>query len=221
MSPLVKDGFVPTDWMLMDSLGEVLRARRTQIGLSQADLAEAAGIHLRQIRRYESGEQQPVLSVAVRLADALGLTMNELTGRRSGHLNLTGRWWAGWQTFNQGEEVLATQPVDMEQHGLTVSIRALERSAENVRGGYVWTGELRIWDNQILMGWYTATEENVRSRGTLFFVLHTQGTFMEGGWTGISYDGPIVSGWAAIAQARDESVSILERLRGRGMSGTP
>jgi transcriptional regulator with XRE-family HTH domain len=80
----------------MDPLGEVLRERRKQIGLSQADLAEAAGIHLRQIRRYESGEQQPVLSVAVLLADALGLTMNDLTGgRSSGQLNLTRRWWAG------------------------------------------------------------------------------------------------------------------------------
>jgi transcriptional regulator with XRE-family HTH domain len=202
----------------MEPLGEVLREHRQRVGLSQADLAEAAGIHLRQIRRYESGEQQPVLSVAVRLADALGLTMNELTSRSGGHLNLTGRWWAGWQTFTHGDEVLATQPVEMEQHGLTVSIRALERSEENVRGAYVWTGELRVWDNQILMGWYTAVEENVRSRGTLFFVLHTQGGFMEGSWTGMSYVGPIVSGWAAIAHARDEVASVLERLRDRGAS---
>jgi transcriptional regulator with XRE-family HTH domain len=202
----------------METLGDVLRDRRQRIGQSQADLAEAVGVHVRQIRRYESGEQQPVLSVAVRLADALGITMNELTGRSSGQLNLTGRWWAGWQTFNHGEEVLATQPVEMEQHGLTVSIRALERSEENVLGGYVWTGELRIWDNQILMGWYTAIEENIRSRGTLFLVPHTQGGFMEGRWAGMSYVGPIVSGWAAIAHDRDEAASILERLRDRGAS---
>jgi transcriptional regulator with XRE-family HTH domain len=181
----------------METLGDVLRDRRQRIGQSQADLAEAVGVHVRQIRRYESGEQQPVLSVAV---------------------NLTGRWWAGWQTFNHGEEVLATQPVEMEQHGLTVSIRALERSEENVLGGYVWTGELRIWDNQILMGWYTAIEENIRSRGTLFLVPHTQGGFMEGRWAGMSYVGPIVSGWAAIAHDRDEAASILERLRDRGAS---
>ncbi|HEX2156552.1 MAG TPA: helix-turn-helix transcriptional regulator [Actinomycetes bacterium] len=31
--------------------------------MSQADLAKAAGVDTRQIRRYEAGQQQPVLSV--------------------------------------------------------------------------------------------------------------------------------------------------------------
>ena len=186
--------------------------------MSQADLAEAAGVHLRQVRRYESGEQQPVLSVAVRLADALSLTMNELAGRTTTPLSFTGRWWAAWQTFNQGEEVIATQPVEMDQHGLTVRIRAIQRSEENTRGGYVWSGELRIWDNQVLMGWYTADDENVRSKGTFFFVLHTQGNLLEGSWTGMSYDGPIVTGAGAIAQARDQAVSAVERIRDQAPS---
>lgn len=170
------------------------------------------------MRRYEAGEQQPVLSVAVRLADALSLTMNELAGRPSSALSLTGRWWSAWQTWNQGEEVVATQPVEMDQHGSTVRIRALERSEENVRGGYVWVGELRVWDNHVLMGWYAAEDQNVRSRGTFFFRLHPHGNFMEGRWTGMTYDGPIVSGWAAIAQARDEAASIVERLQRQGAS---
>ena len=186
--------------------------------MSQADLAEAAGVHLRQVRRYESGEQQPVLSVAVRLADALSLTMNELAGRTTTPLSFTGRWWAAWQTFNQGEEVIATQPVEMDQHGLTVRIRAVQRSEENTRGGYVWSGELRIWDNQVLMGWYTAEDENVRSKGTFFFVLHTHGNLLEGSWTGMSYDGPIVTGAGAIAQARDQAVSAVERIRDQAPS---
>jgi transcriptional regulator with XRE-family HTH domain len=197
-------------------LGDVLRQRRTQLGLSQADLAEAAGVHLRQIRRYESGEQQPVLSVAVRLADALGLTMNELAGRTGSPLSLTGRWWAAWQTWNAGQEIVATQPVEMDQHGMTVRIRALERSEENARGGYVWTGELRVWDNHVLMGWYAAEDQNVRSKGTFFFLLHPQGNLLEGRWTGLSFDGPVVSGWAAIAQARDEAASVIERLKSSG-----
>jgi transcriptional regulator with XRE-family HTH domain len=200
----------------MESLGEVLRRRRTEIGMSQADLAEAAGVHLRQVRRYESGEQQPVLPVAVRLADALGLTMNELAGRTTTPLTLTGRWWAAWQTWNEGQEMVATQPVEMEQHGLTVRIRALERSQENVHGGYLWAGELRVWENHVLMGWYVAEDQNVRSKGTFFFVLHPQGNLMEGSWTGMSYDGPILSGWAAIAQARDQAESVVERLKSQG-----
>jgi transcriptional regulator with XRE-family HTH domain len=186
--------------------------------MSQADLAEATGVNLRQIRRYESGEQEPGLSVAVRLADALGLTMNELAGRPTAQLNLTGRWWAAWQTWTKGKEILTTQPVEMEQHGQTVRIRALQRSEENVQAGYVWTGELRLWDSHTLMGWYASEDSNVRVLGTLFYVLHAHGNFMEGHWVGTSYDGPIVAGWTAIAQARDEARSIVERLIDSGAS---
>jgi transcriptional regulator with XRE-family HTH domain len=202
----------------MDSLGEVLRHRRTQLGMSQADLADATGIHLRQIRRYESGEQQPVLAVAVRLADALGISVDELAGRNETPLNLTGPWWTAWQTYNDGNELIAVQPVEMEQHGMTITIRAIERSQQNVKGGYVWSGELRCWDNRVLMGWYNADEINVRSRGTFFFILHTNGNYMEGRWVGTSYDGPIVTGWAAIARARDQAESIITRLQSQGAS---
>jgi transcriptional regulator with XRE-family HTH domain len=37
---------------------EVLRRRRTELGMSQAELAATGGIDKRQIRRYEAGEQQ-------------------------------------------------------------------------------------------------------------------------------------------------------------------
>ena len=48
--------------------GEIIRRLRQEAGLSQAGLAAAAGVHQRQINRYESGEQQPALGVAHRLA---------------------------------------------------------------------------------------------------------------------------------------------------------
>lgn len=218
MSPLVKALSDPSRIERMDSLGEVLRRRRTQIGMSQADLAEATGIHLRQVRRYESGEQQPVLAVAVRLADALGISVNELAGRTESPLNLTGPWWAAWQTYRDGSELITVQPVEMEQHGMTISIRAVERSEQNVQGGYLWSGELRCWDNHILMGWYNADDPNVRNRGTFFYVLHTAGNYMEGRWVGMSYDGPIITGWATIAQARDQAESVIARLQSQGAS---
>ena len=59
-------------------MSEVIRRRRTELGMSQADLGAAAGVDARQIRRYESGQSQPVLSVAVAIADALGISINEL-----------------------------------------------------------------------------------------------------------------------------------------------
>ncbi len=57
-------------------MSEVIRRRRTELG--QADLGAAAGVDARQIRRYEAGQSQPVLSVAVAIADALGISINEL-----------------------------------------------------------------------------------------------------------------------------------------------
>ena len=61
-------------------MAEVIRRRRAELGLSQADLAKAAGVDTRQIRRYEAGQQQPVLSVAVAIAKALGISVSELAG---------------------------------------------------------------------------------------------------------------------------------------------
>ena len=42
-------------------MSEVIRSRRLELGLSQAQLAQEAGVDTRQIRRYEAGEQQRFL----------------------------------------------------------------------------------------------------------------------------------------------------------------
>jgi len=191
---------------------DVIRRLRQEAGLSQAGLAAAAGVHQRQINRYESGEQQPALNVAHRLAVALGVTLDELAGVPSDRVQLQGTWWAAWQTFNEGQQVIATQPVGLSQHGSTIQIEALERSSENERGGYVWRGELRVWDGQILMGYYAAADGNVRSKGTMYFVLHAQGDYAHGRWVGLSYDGPVVSGYATLARSQDEAKAVMQRL---------
>ena len=196
----------------MDALGDIIKQRRQQLGISQAELAQAAGVHLRQIRRYESNEQQPVLPVAVRLADALGISVSELAGLTSERIRLDGTWWAAWQTSNEGAEVVATQPVGLSQNGSAIRIEALERSSENERGGYLWRGELRLWDGRVLMGYYAAADGNVRSKGTMFFVLHPQGEFAEGRWVGLSYDGPVITGHAALAPTQEQVQAVMSRL---------
>src|SRR3954471_13008662 len=194
------------------SFGDVMRRLRQEAGLSQAGLAAAAGVHLRQIHRYESGEQQPALDVAQRLASALGVTLDELAGGSSDRVKLDGTWWAAWQTFSEGEQIIATQPVGLNQHGSSIQIEALERSLENERGGYLWRGELRLWDGQVLMGYYAAADGNVRSKGTMYLVLHAQGDYAHGRWVGLSYDGPVISGYATLAKTREQTQAVTERL---------
>ena len=62
---------------------QVIRRRRAELGMSQADLGAAAGVDARQIRRYEAGQSQPALSVAVAIADALGISLEELASNSS------------------------------------------------------------------------------------------------------------------------------------------
>src|SRR5215204_2642716 len=91
-------------------LSDVLRSRRAALGLSQAELAKAAGVSLRQLARYEAGEQQPVLSAAVALADALSISMDQLAGKVNYDLDLSGDWWCAWQTWKDGAPRIDTYP---------------------------------------------------------------------------------------------------------------
>ena len=100
----------------------------------------------------------------------------------------------------------------LSQHGATVQIEALERSAENEQGGYLWRGDLRLWDAQVLMGYYAASDGNVRSKGTMFFVLHAQGEHAHGRWIGLSYDGPVVSGYETLARDQEQAKAVMTRL---------
>jgi transcriptional regulator with XRE-family HTH domain len=194
-------------------MGEVLKRRRVELGLSQAELAAMAGVDARQIRRYEAGEQQPVLTVAVAIADALKISVGELAGVPTHGLNLTGEWFAGWQSTKDGEVVVAVQPVRMRQQGELIQIESLARGREIEDGGYQWRGELRLWDNEILMGWYVSVDATVRSKGTMYFALHPQGLVMTGRWVGLSYDGCEVTGLGSIAKGPDEArTAITSRL---------
>jgi transcriptional regulator with XRE-family HTH domain len=198
-------------------MSEIIRKRRSDLGLSQADLAAQVGVDKRQIRRYEAGETQPTLAVAFNIARALEISIDELAGEPTHRVDLSGDWWACWQTWNQGREILNPHEIRMAQRGNTIEVVATTRGThEFEEGGYLWRGEMRLWDNEILMGWYVPGEAAVRSKGTLYFVLHQHGTQMTGRWVGLSYDGPIVTGWGAIAKTKEEAVALVSQLKEKG-----
>jgi transcriptional regulator with XRE-family HTH domain len=198
---------------------EVIRQRRGELGLSQADLATQVGVDRRQIRRYEAGETQPTLSVAKSIARALGISIDELAGEESHRVELSGAWWACWQSWKDGVETTNPHQIEMRQQGERVLVRAVTRGTPVESGGYLWRGELRLWDNEALMGWYVAEEGAIRSKGAMYFALHQHGIHMVGRWVGLSYDGPLVSGWGAIARTEEEVVSLMNELREKGPEG--
>ncbi len=56
-------------------LAEAVRARREELGWSQRQLAERAGMTQPGVARFEAGGTTPTFPLLERLADALGLTL--------------------------------------------------------------------------------------------------------------------------------------------------
>ena len=132
-------------------------------------------------------------------------------------VTLDGRWWASWQTSRDGVEKIATQPVEIKQEGDVLQVAAVALGLSEEEGGYLWSGELRLWDNEILMGWYAANDGSVRSKGTMYFVLHPHGLHMSGRWVGLGYDGQIMTGWASMGQTQEAAEETMrELLQGAG-----
>jgi transcriptional regulator with XRE-family HTH domain len=192
-------------------ISEVIKHRRTELGLSQAQLAKAAGISLRQLARYEAGEQQPVLSAAVALADALQISLIQLAGQVTYGLDLSGTWYCAWQTWKDSVLRVDVHSLEIHQSGDLLQLDA-DRALPVSEGSYKWRGELRLWDNEALIGWYRSTDAAVRSKGSLYLALHPHGTYAWGRWVGMSYDGEVITGWGAIARTDDEAHRVVKDL---------
>ena len=205
--------------------GAAIRRRRTELGLSQAQVAEAAGVNIRQIRRYEAGEQQPLLSVGIAIARALRMSVLELVGDLPSHrVDLTGEWWMSWQTSNEGRGQVTAQTVQFMQQDDLITMQTTSRGTVNdaggqripltlEEGGYHWHGELRLWDNRLLIGWYAANDGGVGSKGSLYFGLHTHGEDARGIWTGTSHDDDLLSGWGALGKSEEQVVRLVNNLK--------
>lgn len=76
------------------AIGARVRVRRKQLGMSQTDLGNALGVTFQQVQKYERGMNRISGSTLVRTADALKLTMAELTGEADASAGLTPSDWA-------------------------------------------------------------------------------------------------------------------------------
>lgn len=62
------------------TVGERIRERRQQLGLSMAELGKKLGITAAAVSRYELGQREININTLQRIADALGIHMLDLTG---------------------------------------------------------------------------------------------------------------------------------------------
>jgi ribosome-binding protein aMBF1 (putative translation factor) len=57
-------------------LGATVRCRREELGITQAELADRAGLLQPAIARFEAGGTMPTIPMLERLADALGMRLS-------------------------------------------------------------------------------------------------------------------------------------------------
>ena len=46
--------------------------------------------------------------------------------------------------------------------------------------------------------------------------LHQHGIRLTGRWVGLSYDGPVITGWGTIARTEREAINLMNSLRQEG-----
>jgi transcriptional regulator with XRE-family HTH domain len=181
---------------------EILRLRRREVGLSQAALAAAAGVDPRQIRRYEAGEQEPVLPVAVAIADALKISVDALVGVRDREIGLDGDWSLAGRDDGDPTAAIVVQAVRIRQRGENLAIQSLD-------GASMWRGEFRLWENRHLTGWYAATEAQSASKGVLFLQVDRETWTMRGRWVGVDPAGEESTGRCTAARTPHAARDVL------------
>ncbi len=63
---------------MSDTLGNRLKEKRAELGLTQADLAERCGVTRKTVNTVENGVFVPSALLALKMARALGQTVEEL-----------------------------------------------------------------------------------------------------------------------------------------------
>lgn len=71
------------------SLYKNIKTIRTNKGMTQAELAEVLHVTIRTIQNYESGNREPNIDTLTKIADVLGVSTDELTGKKKVVYDLT------------------------------------------------------------------------------------------------------------------------------------
>ncbi|MEM7340715.1 MAG: helix-turn-helix transcriptional regulator [Actinomycetota bacterium] len=180
---------------------EVMRAQRHALGMSQAQLAALVGVTTRQIARYEKGEQQPALNLAVKLAESLQVSLDELAGQFADTPDLSGSWWMGWQ-------LAVGDPRRWDPHAViadhTRSLIRFRTDSQHTAGAWSvgWDCELRIHDRHTLVGWFHCLEDDPTGIGALYLDFDPDDEHGRGLWVGRRLGNERQEGRFALARTR-------------------
>lgn len=158
------------------------------------------------------------LILGIVATEIVGSVRNALRERKEAKenqkINLSGNdWFAAWEAAVDGKVVVNTESISIKQRGANVHMHNLERSPENPIGGYLWRSKLVFSHGETLMGWYYPTkEENITSRGMMYFSYDAQRKLFAGRWAGKSYDGSLCNGFVCISKDRERSRAALLKL---------
>lgn len=190
----------------MGSISERLGARRTAIGMSKAALARALGVDPKQISRWEGGTTPPA-EMLPNLAKALNFSVAELMGLTPTGLDLSGEWYAVWDTTRDGVRTLNRHELHANHLGEFVYMSA--------DGDYDWLADLRL-RGSTLTGSYQAVAEHRNECGALHLTLDHHGVYAIGHWIGSWADGIGGSGFGVIARDPEVSDRQMKKLLDQG-----
>lgn len=127
------------------------------------------------------------------------------------NIDVTGEWYAAWQTSVDGNQILNTEHIKIEQKGKTLQIWNTEKSPENPKAGYLWEGQMQFFQGRNVMGWYfPKKEENNSSKGIIYMTFLSPRKLFYGKWVGTAYDGELVTGYVVIGKDRTTAKAYLE-----------
>ncbi|MFE2997987.1 multiprotein-bridging factor 1 family protein [Nocardia sp. NPDC059246] len=183
--------------------GKIIRDARDARGWSQADLADLVGVEAQQVSRWERDIAPPNLNNAVELSRALDISLDELAGLIPLGLDLSGVWYAAWQTWRESDQVINTHSLMAKHHGERVRFQA--------EGDYDWFGDFRLsW--HLLKGDYRATEPGGPATGAMLLALTADHDIALGSWSGLTGEGKLGRGWGVIARSEHDSSRVLLQL---------
>lgn len=180
-------------------VSEVIRQRRQELGLTQADLAKASGMDARQIRRYEAGDVQPSLPAAKALADALQISLDELAGGLPLE-GMTGPWWLAWKELWQELPIITQVEIERADADYEAHVDA-ERTTGLSPG---WRMTFKRYRDTGLVGWF------VDGKTIGVAALEPMSPGWAGRWIGVpSMDRP-PAGHVALSRTREDLEALLK-----------